>query len=169
MACIFSLQVNYQTLTSKRMIVYAGRKNTHVNFINRNKNYVYSTDSTEAERIAKTFWQNQKLERPEFIQNTNWFQDGFASYEGLRVLILTEEFLTRKMTSLPLEVDYLIIGNRLKPKMEQLLDCVHPRKVIVDKSISNWYTENIKQTCKDRQIAFYSVAEQGAYVLNIKD
>ena len=169
MACIFSLQVNYQTLTSKRMIVYAGRKNTHVNFINRNKNYVYSTDSTEAERIAKTFWQNQKLERPEFIQNTNWFQDGFASYEGLRVLILTEEFLTRKMTSLPLEVDYLIIGNRLKPKMEQLLDCVHPRKVIVDKSISNWYTENIKQTCKNRQITFYSVAEQGAYVLNIKD
>jgi len=169
MACIFSLQVNYQTLTSKRMIVYAGRKNTHVNFINRNKNYVYSTDSTEVERIAKTFWQNQKLEKPAFIQNTNWFQDGFACYEGCRILILTEEFLARKITSLPLEVDYLIIGNRLKPKIEQLLDCVHPRKVIVDKSISNWYTENIKQTCKDRQIAFYSVAEHGAYVLNIKD
>jgi len=46
---------------------------------------------------------------------------------------------------------------------------VHPRKIIVDRSISKWYTENIKQYCLSRKIAFYSVAEQGAYILNIKD
>ncbi|MDR3653922.1 MAG: ComEC/Rec2 family competence protein [Paludibacter sp.] len=168
-ACIFNLQTNYQTLTSKRMIVYAGQKSTHVNFINRNRNYVYSTDSAEIERIAKAFWQNQKLEKPIYIQNTNWVSDGFVYYEGSKILILTRDFLKNKITSTPIELDYLIIGNRLKPKIEQLLECVHPKKIIVDKSVSKWYAQNIRQTCNEHKIEFYSIAEHGAYVLNIKD
>lgn len=168
-ACLFNFESNYQTLTSKKLIVFAGQKNTHINFINRNKNYVYSTDSTEIERIAKAYWQNQKLEKPHYLHKTNWFSDGFVYYEGSKILILTTDLLSKKITDTPLELDYLIIGNRLKPKIEQILECVHPRKIIVDKSISKWYAENIKKLCKSRQIGFYSVAEQGAYTLNIKD
>ena len=169
LACVFSIQVNYQTLTTKRMIVYAGQKHTHVSFINRNHNYVFTTDSLEMQRIAKAFWQNQKLEHPVYLHENNWFNNGFATYEGSKVLILTQDVLKKKITNTPLELDYLIIGNRLKPKIEQILACVHPRKIIVDKSISRWYTENIKQYCLSRKIGFYSVAEQGAYILNIKD
>jgi len=168
-ACLFNLQTNYQTLTTKRMIVYAGQKNTHVNFINRNKSSVYSTDSFELVKIAKVFWQNQKLENPHYLHSNEWFSDGFAYYEGFRILILTQDFLKKRVTNLPLELDYLIIGNRLKPKIEQILDCVHPRKIILDKSISKWYAENIRQVCVSRRIGFYSVADQGAYILNIKD
>jgi competence protein ComEC len=167
--CLFNLQVNYQTLTSKRMIVYAGQKNTHISFINKNRNYVFTTDSLEIMRLAKPFWQNQKLEQPLFLHKNNWFCNGFASYEGNKILILTEDLLKKKTTERPIDLDYLIIGNRLKPKMEQVLECVHPKKVIVDKSISKWYTGNIKQICRNRKIGFYSVSEQGAYILNIKD
>ncbi|HEY5591748.1 MAG TPA: ComEC/Rec2 family competence protein [Paludibacter sp.] len=169
LTCLFNLQVNYQTLTSKRMIVYAGQKNTHVNFINRNQNYVFSTDSVEAMRIAKPFWQNQKLENPHYLHENNWFSNGFAYFEGSRILILTQDFLIKKTTSTPLEIDYLIIGKGLKPKIEQILECVQPHKIIVDKNISKWYTESIKQACKLRKIGFYSVAEQGAYILNFID
>jgi competence protein ComEC len=168
-ACLFNLQVKYQTMTSNRMIVYAGQKNTHVNFIRHNLNYVYTTDSVEAERIAGSFWQNQKLDMPVYLRKTDWFTDGFASFEGSRILILTREFLKAKITATPLELDYLIIGNGLKPKIEQILACIHPREVIVDKSISKWYTESIREACLKRKIAFYSVAERGAYVLNFAD
>ena len=168
-ACAFSLQTNYQTLTSKRLVVFSGQKNTHVNFINRNRNTVFTTDSTETERIAKVFWQNQKLEKPHYLHATNWFSNGFCFYEGSRILILTQNLLKNKSTNQPLELDYLIIGNHLKPKIDQVLECVCPRKIIVDKSISNWYAENIRNACKVRNIQFYSVAEHGAYILNIKD
>ena len=167
--CLFNLQTNYQTLISKRMIVFAGQKNTHVNFINRNQNYVFSTDTVEAKRIAKSFWQNQKLVNPQFLHMNNWFSDGFASFEGSRILILTQNFLNKKTTSKPLEIDYLIIGKGLKPKIDQILENIHPQKVIVDKSISTWYTENIKQACKKRKIDFYSVAEKGAFIMNFSD
>ena len=167
--CLFSIQVNYHTLTSKRMIVYAGLKNTHVSFINRNKNYVFTTDSVEIQRIAKAFWQNQQLEQPVFIHENAWYKDGFVSYDGLKVLILTGDMLKKKTTGSSLELDYLILGNRLKPKIEQLMECIHPHKIIVDRSISKWYSEHIKQYCLSRKIGFYAVAEQGAYILNIKD
>jgi len=167
--CLVNIQTNYQTLTSKRIIVYAGQKNLHVSFVNLNKNFVYTTDSAEIERIAKTYWQRQKLDKPVYLNKTAWFADGFACFEGQKVLILRDDFLKKKTTQKPFELDYLIVGNRLKPKISQILDCVHPRKIIVDKSISHWYCEDIRKTCEARNIGFYSIAGQGAYVLNIKD
>ena len=164
-ACLFNLQINYQTLTSKRMIVYAGQKNTHVSFINGNKQFVFSTDSTEVEKIAKAFWQNQKLEKPKYLPSSPLF----TNFEGNKVFVLTDDLLWAKTTSIPLELDYLIIGNHQKLRIEQIFECVHPRQVIVDKSISKWYADNIKQACKIRKIAYYSVADQGAFILNIKD
>jgi len=77
--------------------------------------------------------------------------------------------MEKKAVSPPLYVDYLIIGNKLKPKINQLIENVRPGKIIVDKSISEWYTENIRQICKERNIPFYSVAEKGAYILNFTD
>jgi len=169
LTCVFNIQVNYHTLTTKRMIVYAGMKNTHISFINGNKNYVFTTDSLEIKKIAKTFWQNQKLETPEYLHNNNWFNDGFACFEDSKILILTQNYLNKQNSSAPIELDYLIIGNHLKPKMEQILQCVHPRKIIIDNSISKWYTENIKQFCISRKIKYYSLAEKGAYIQYIKD
>ena len=169
LACVFNLQTNYQTMTSKRMIVFAGQKNTHVNFIDRNRNYVFTTDSVEMERIAKAFWQNQKLEKPHYIHQNEWFSDGVSSFEGSRILILSNDFLRKQTFSEPLKLDYLIIGRGLKPKIEQVLEYLHPRKIIVDKTISDWYRQSIKKACQTRNIAFYSVAEKGAYVLNFTD
>jgi len=169
LACLFNLQVKYKTLTTSRMIVYAGQKNTQVNFILGNKNYVFSTDSAETERIAGSYWQNQKLDKPIYLHRTNWFVDGFACFEGVRILILTNDFLKKKAADSPLKLDLLIIGKGLKPKIEQIFDCVQPRKVIVDKSISSWYTGQIKKLCLEYQIEFYSLAEEGAYILNFAD
>ena len=169
LACVFSIVVNYQTLTSKRMIVYAGTKNTHISFINRNQNYVFTTDSFELKHIAMPFWQNQKLDNPVILKKNNWFNNGFSCFDGIRLLILTGEFLKKTTTNAPIDLDYLIIGNHLKPKIEQLTECVHPRNIIVDTSISKWYANAIRQFCRNRKIGFYSVADQGAFILNIKD
>ncbi len=169
LVCIFNFQTNFQTLTSKRIIVFAGQKHTHVNFIDRNKSYVFTTDSTEVIRIAKSFWQNQKLDKPIYLHHNNWFSDGYACFEGKRILILNKELLKYQTTSTPLELDYLIIGEGLKPKIDQVLKSVHPRKIIVDKSISKWYTESIRVACTERKIPYYSIAKNGAYILNIFD
>ena len=40
---------------------------------------------------------------------------------------------------------------------------------IIDNSISEWYTNQVKNSCIENHIAFYSVAEKGAYILNFID
>ncbi len=161
--------VNYQSLNSSRMVVFADNKSTHVNFINGKNNYVFTTDSTNIERVAKNFWLKNKLNKPQMIDNEKWFSNGFAEFYGKRFLILTDQSLNRKTTSKPLAVDYLIVGNKLKPRMAEVLRCIEPAEVIVDKSISGWYTEHIRKICSEKNIPFYSVAEKGAYVMNFTD
>jgi competence protein ComEC len=165
LVCLVDLQIKYNTLTSSKIIVYAGRKGTHVNLISRRKNCAFTTDSTEMEKISNSFWQRQQLEKPLFLDPT----ETFFSFKGLRFMVLTNDMLKNKTTNYPLELDYLIIGNHTKPKIDQLLSCVQPHLIIVDKTISKWYAENIKQGCLTRGVAFYSVAENGAYRFDIAE
>jgi competence protein ComEC len=162
---LFDFQINYNTLSSSKMIVFSGQKATHVNFISRRKNHLLTTDSLEAEKISKSFWQRQKLDKPVCLNH----DEPFFSFNGLRVMVLIDEMLKNKLTSTPLPLDYLIIGNHIKPKVDQIFCCVLPRRVIVDKTISKWYAESIRQGCLARQIDFYSVADDGAYMRDFEE
>ena len=100
------------------------------------------------------------------MKENSWYADGFAFFAGKRILVLNDDFVKNKTLTSPIAVDYLIIGNKMKPKMKLLLENVHPAKVIVDNTISDWYTEHVRLTCAENNIPFYTVAGKGAYVLN---
>lgn len=168
-ACLFNLSVELQTLTSARLIVYAGQKGTHVSLIDRSKNTIYTTDSVEIQRIAKSYWQNKKLDNPKFVMNDGDVTRAFVSFKGKRILILTNDYLKHKTTERPLKLDYLVIGSHLKPRMDRILECVRPKEVIVDKSVSPWYTNHIRTICQSQGIRFYAIADQGAFCLSMKD
>jgi competence protein ComEC len=53
--------------------------------------------------------------------------------------------------------------------MNYLLENLHPKIIVVDKSISAWYTENIRKACYERHIRFYSIADKGAFVYSIQN
>jgi len=162
-AIIINISIKYQTLTTNRLIVYSDYKNTHVNFIRGQHNYVFSTDSAEAARVAGAFWKNNKIGSPEFIHRNHWFSEGFALFEGKRICILTDRFLKYKSSEHPLEVDYLIIGNKIKLKPGDIFGCLHPKYVIVDKTISERYAAQMKNFCKNNAIRYYSVNKSGAF------
>ncbi len=107
-----------------------------------------------------------KSSNPVFVKENSWYADGFAFFAGKRILVLNDDFVKNKTLTSPIAVDYLIIGNKMKPKMKLLLENVHPAKVIVDNTISDWYTEHVRLTCAENNIPFYTVAGKGAYVLN---
>lgn len=163
------LSTSYNTLTNSKVVVFADNSNTHVDFIEGKNHFLFTTDSSSVERVAGNFWLQNKLDIPINLKKSDLFSNGFIEFGGKRFFILSDDWLKRKTTSTPISIDYLIVGNGLKPKMNEILDCIIPEKIIVDKSISGWYTESIRKSCHDKGISFYSVAEQGAYVLNFTD
>lgn len=161
-----SLFIKFQTLNSSKIIVYAGIKHSHISFIEAGKNLVYTDDMTELNRVANTFWLRQKIDKPQNIQTEKCYDNGFVHFRGNRFFIMTNDDLKGKTTANPLEIDYLIIGGSLKVRVDDLFECLHPKLVIVDKTITKWYCESIKNACKERNIAYYSIADEGAYVLS---
>lgn len=169
LSCVFvvsllSLQTTYNTLHSEKIIIYSSSKHLHINFIDKNKNYIYSTNSAELLKIAGQYWKMNKIEMPDTINSTDYFQNNYALFSDKRILIADEKFWKNKTTTNPLEVDLLIIGNKTKAKAKYLFENIHPKLVVVDKSISPWYTENIRKACIENSIAFFSIAEKGAFV-----
>ena len=163
-----NIQIKHNTLNSQKMIVYSGNRNTHINFIDGTNNLIYTSDYTELHRIASSFWNNHKLKNPVFVNELDAFYDGSFSFNGLRIFILEEDFSQNYTTNEPLQVDYLIIGNGLRPRIERLLECIEPKNIITDRTITAWYTNRIREICEERDINFHSTRLNGAYVLEMK-
>jgi competence protein ComEC len=156
-----------ETLRSAQMVVYSGQRNTHVSFINGEQNTIFTTDSIEIVRLAKNFWDNNKLKNPNFIGENGIFSDGFIEFRGKRIFIQTNDFFKGKFVEKPLEIDYLVIGAYQKPNFEQLLQVFQPKEVIICNGVSAWYVNSIKQTCAKHNIPAYDVTEKGAFMAKL--
>ena len=163
--CIYNYQ-KFNSLNNSRMIVFSDSRVPVINFIDNGNNYVFTTDSLQAEKTASAFWKSNLLKKPIYLKNENsWFTGDFVSFKNKRILILKDDFLKNKISEKPIELDYLILSNKIKPKMEEILACVQPKNVIIDKSISKGYTNYIERVCKQQRIQYYSIAENGAYIV----
>ena len=160
---------HYHTLQTDRFIVYSDNRQTHLSFVNAAQHYYFSTDMPSFARLASAFILKEKFSDDYAVNDQSWYDSGFAEFRKLRFFVLTDESLRAKYTESPIDVDFLIIGGRQKPRMAEVLNCVRPKCVIVDNTISDWYTGSIRRECLAQNIPFYSVAEKGAFVLNFSD
>lgn len=155
----------YQTYRTDSFIVFSDRKHTHINFVSGMHHQMMTTDSVAGRLTAGNYWKSRNLHAPEINSSNSSF---FKQFRDERYLILQDDFLKRKKSQRPIVVDKLIIGNFLKPRSDELFDCVAPKICIADQTISAWYVDKLRKSCDKRDIVFYSVAEQGAYVCNFK-
>ncbi|MFZ4582372.1 MAG: ComEC/Rec2 family competence protein [Paludibacter sp.] len=166
---IISFLVIYNTSQSDKIIVYASQKHTHINFIEKGENYIYTDNEAELKKIALLYWRQNKIGVAKSINKTNNFRNNYVIFASKKIAIAKKEFWSKKTLTSPLSVDLLIIGNKLKPKAKYLFENIKPKLVIVDKTISAWYTESIRKKCAEKSIAFYSIADNGAYVYSKND
>lgn len=163
-----NLYVNYDSIRTNQLIVYSDNKNTHIDFIKGKDHVVFTTDDAGVYKLAQSYWLSRKLNAPDSLENIV-FSNEFYHFCGKRICVLTNESLKGKIAEQPISVDYLIIGNQAKYYMDQLLKCVSPKQIVVDKTVSKWYADNIEKACNRKGIKYYSIARNGAFVLNIKD
>ncbi len=166
---IISAHTIYTTKNTNQLIVYASTKHTHINFIAKGKNYLYSSQPSEAEYLATSFWHKHHIDTVQNVSSQKWFMNNYAYFSGKRIIIANEKMWQLKTKSTSLNADILIIGNKLKPKIDKLLENYTPKLIVVDKTISAWYTEKIRSVCKSKSIQFYCVADQGAYILTANE
>ncbi len=153
-----------ESLQTSRMVVFSDSRTPIINFIEGKRNYVYTNNELKASNTASAYWRTSMIYEPQFVEKNRWFEDGYAVFRGKKILILKDDLLKNKTTAKPIEVGYLILTNRMKPRMDDILDCVIPKLVIIDKSISPWYTNHVIESCRTHGIDYYSIAESGAFI-----
>lgn len=159
----------YDTRHTEHFIVYSSPKGLNINFIYHGQNYYLSENKSELNKSAGIFWRKNFISEPQLLTNNNWFKDSYAFFGGKRIVICDERLWKFTRQSKPLTTDILVIGNKLKPKSKKLLSNITPGLVVVDATISEWYTESLRQECIERGIPFYSIAEKGAFHYKTKE
>ena len=159
------ISVHNQTLHLNQLVIYADRKHTHVNLISGHHQRILTTDSSMTSMPASNYWMSRKLKNPEYER---LHASCLYTFQGKKILILTDSLLHRKTTRTPIKTDFLIIGNGLKPCAKELLCCVLPRICIADQSIPAWCVDQLRQICQEKRICFYAVATRGAFIYDFK-
>ena len=163
-----SAYTSYQTSVTKAITVYESNRETHISFQNGRQNYIYSTNPEDLTRIASRHWNKNKIKPPIDILSTKHIQGDFLSFHGKKILILPEKMQTEFFNSThPTRINYLIIGNRIKPDINKISGFIKADTIIADKSIAPWYINNIRSYCRENNIHFHDIREQGPFILNI--
>ncbi len=154
---------------ARKIIVFASYHHTHVNFISGYNNYAYTSDLGDLHKTAGAYWNSHRVRQPVVVgTDGDPGSDVCLSFCGRRVLIPGSDFYNYHTATRPLEVDYLILGNGLKPRTEDLFNCIRPKQVIVDHTITPWYLRQLKEHCREQGVPFHSTREQGAFVCDLK-
>jgi hypothetical protein len=158
----------HQTNNSgNRMLVAAMTDGYGISFVSGATSYLLTDNDFQAHRALSPYLMRHRINQPIMIDgSTVWYdEDGFVSFGGKRMLILSENIFEGMVAEQPLELDYLILTNNLRISMTELAQFVSPSKVIIDQSYRHWVSDRIKADCRRLDIAYHVVAESGAYVV----
>ena len=104
--------------------------------------------------------------------NTNslFIKNNIIQFYDKKIVLLNKQneiYGFNKTMESPLNIDYLIVSNNPKLKMENVLKVIHPQKIIFDSSNSVYRINKWKEECAANNQNCYSVAESGALTENL--
>jgi len=146
MSCVLLFLVDdvvrtYQSAHKQEVIVLADAKSTHVQFACGTESSVFSTDSLKMKQLLKAYFVKNGINTCKVIP------ENAILFCGKHFLVTNDSLFRRKTSEKILKVDYLIIGNKTRITMEKLRHFVEPNQVIIDHTISAWYSRKIKSEC----------------------
>ncbi len=94
--------------------------------------------------------------------------DGFIEFDGKRILIISDPSHLEYQKSDPkIPLDLLIVSNRSKINLTELLETFQIQKIVLDGSISFMNTQEVELLCKKFNIPLHSLQKEGAFVWNL--
>ncbi|MDR3705078.1 MAG: ComEC/Rec2 family competence protein [Paludibacteraceae bacterium] len=147
-----------------QLVVYNNKQCTAVDFIAQGRHQLFTTDSIKTKRMAEAFWLKENLADPECVQQAPNYRDGFISFAGKHIYILTDSTYRYKKTERKIKLDYLILGNKAAVSIPDIENVFEVKNIIVNNTFSKFKVRKIQQECRTRGIACYATSEGGAYI-----
>ena len=175
----FSLVSYFQTQQLQQIVIYNANNNSVIDFID--KSTVYSFRNAELQQKDYEFasqnhqWKLNIQQVDSIDIDENFDLTNLKKQGNLIQFHQTTLFLINKETgkgwkgidssNSRIKVDYLILRENPKLKIETLVTHFDFKKVIFDSSNSFWYINNWKKDCKNLDIPYHDVKQDFAFVL----
>jgi competence protein ComEC len=87
---------------------------------------------------------------------------------GNKVLLLADSSLSLQPTKEKIRVDIVLLTKNPPFTIQRLTKTITSRLIIMDASNTAWKINRWKQECRENGVAFYSIPDQGAFVLPLQ-
>jgi len=183
---VFTSKTFQQVIHAEQKVVtvYNSNKNSLINFINGNKNYLLcdSTTFTNKKTIsfaANNYWVNIYAKKPAIyllsdtllkFQEADWLiHKSIVKFHDKTFYLLNSpaQIQLFGLDSNTIAVDYLIISGNLNVKLTHLQKNINFKEVIFDSSNSFYRIEKWKTECQKLHFKYFNVKENGAYILHL--
>ncbi len=178
---------NFYSLNRHSFIVYNIRGNTAFNFIDGNDNILYSDieykeNPNKLMYSVKNNWlklgvKNEKIINLKklnkqflftnllILDNRRVFNKHlFFSFYDKRILLLKDDRYLNKSGKTKFPVDFIILSGNIKTGISQIIKLFDFKKLIIDSSNSTWTTNKLIRECKEKNIEFIDISNNGAFV-----
>ena len=164
---------NWQIKNQQKVIVYNVPQHQAIDFVTGN-NYRFVGDSV---LLPDGVLQNFHLKPARILLQLNEKYDAMPAYspqpiffqQGNKKIILIDKHFVFEPLRKKIDVDAIIISKNPKLDMAQLAGVFNCGLYIFDASNSLWKIGKWQKGCEELHLRSYSVAEQGAFVLNTRE
>ncbi len=160
-AAVVKIVVGVEQLRVERMICFSDHNATHLLLSAGRDEWVHTSDSSAFVRMASRYRLKHHLHNQQLHLRSGTFH---TSFNGKRITVVNDTSFRNTRAGRPLEVDYLVVQQFSRQRVDNFMQHFRARKVIVGAGVSGYYTRRIGDWCRSRGICFYAVARSGAYV-----
>ncbi len=156
----------------KKIIIYNVPQHKAIDFVYRNK-FLFSGDSILMDDgILQNFHLkpariNLQLDKKEDVLPGLQHKNNYWKFFGKKIIMVDSTVYYEPQVN-RLEVDLLIISKNPALRISAITAAIRPSVVVFDASNSLWKIANWKKECLTLALPYFSIPEQGAYVLNIE-
>lgn len=129
-------------------------------------------DTTRLHRTLRPYWSHIHLAPPKMV-TTDYSVPGFTFrnhlvfYAGKCICLLHDNRWQGKISSQPLNVDYLYISNGYNGNITELTSLFHIHTVILDSSLPAYRINFLKKECGQLAIPYISIKDRGALCIRL--
>lgn len=155
--CVFVFNIigNHISLSAhQRIVVYQSNRNALIQLIQGNKQYIYTTDSTNMQRFIQPPMLHWKL-------NQSYEQlPPLAKFkiDNYTIAILdTTSYVAEK-------IDIIILTNNVNFNLTHIYQTIQPKLIVLDSSYPRWKAQKLISENNHFPIPIYSVTLSGAFI-----
>lgn len=167
---LLSISINFiKSSRQQQLIVYDVPKHSAIDLVKGNHYYFIGDSIMQYENSLKNF--HLQPARIQMMCNndskTSIPYNTIVSYSGYRSIILNELFEQKRVHE-QVPVHLIILTKNVSMSASDLAANFIFDQLVADGSVSNWKTQKLKKECEALHLPFYSVSEQGAFVLDFR-